>query len=423
MKKIIFAFTLLITVCLTSFLLIEQNEDITIDDIEHIVLKLDLPAEEKTDYIYGFPLDTFSAHHSVVQQNQSLSDILLQHHISHQQIFLLAERVKDVFDVRRIRAGNPYTIFKTQEKGDTACYMVYEKNKIDYVVFHLNLSDSITAEEKSKPTEIKRQTASGVINSSLYLTLQEQGYSSELALKLSDIYAWSIDFYRIQKGDFFKVVYDEKFVEGQSVGVENIITSNFNHQGSDFYAFQFMQDSILDYYDDEGKSLRKAFLKAPLKFSRISSRFTQRRFHPVQKRYKAHLGTDYAAPRGTPIQATGDGVVSEARFKQYNGNYVKIRHNATYATQYLHMTKIASGVRAGTRVRQGQTIGYVGSTGLATGPHVCYRFWKNGQQVDPYKQKIPASKPVKSENMEDFKKVKDEQLKELNPIAVEQGAV
>lgn len=423
MKKIIFAIVFLIVVCLTSFLLIEQNEDITIDHVELIISKLNLPADQETTYLYGFPLDAFSAQHNIVQRHESLSDILLQHHISHQQIFLLAERVKHVFDVRRIRAGNPYTIFTTQEKGDTACYMVYEKNKIDYIVFHLDLTDSVTAEERSKPTEIKRQTAAGIINSSLYLTLQEQGYSSELALKLSDIYAWSIDFYRIQKGDFFKVVYDEKFVEGESVGVENIITSNFNHQRNDFYAFQFMQDSIFDYYDDEGKSLRKAFLKAPLKFSRISSRFTHRRFHPVQKRYKAHLGTDYAAPRGTPIQATGDGVVSEARFKQYNGNYVKIRHNSAYSTQYLHMTKIASGIRPGSRVRQGQTIGYVGSTGLATGPHVCYRFWKNGQQVDPYRQKIPASKPVKSENMEDFKKVKDEQLKELNTIAVEQGAV
>jgi len=212
----------------------------------------------------------------------------------------------------------------------------------------------------------------------------------------------SIDFYRIQKGDRFRAIYTVKMVNGEAVGVDEIQAAIFDHMDAPYYAFLFAQGSKVDYFDEDGNSLRKAFLQAPLKFSRMTSGYTTRRFHPVQKRWKAHLGTDYAAPTGTPIMAVGDGIVTEARYSKFNGNYVKIKHNSTYTTQYLHMSKIGSGVKAGVRVRQGQTIGYVGSTGLATGPHVCFRFWKYGKQVDHRQEKIPPSEPIKDAYKEAF---------------------
>jgi murein DD-endopeptidase MepM/ murein hydrolase activator NlpD len=233
---------------------------------------------------------------------------------------------------------------------------------------------------------------------------------------LVDVYAWQIDFFRIQKGDWFKVIYEEKLVDGQPVGVGKILAVQFKHEGRQFQAYYFDQGSGTDYFDEEGNSLRKAFLKAPLNFTRISSRYTPRRFHPVQKRWKAHLGTDYAAPTGTPIQTVGDGVVVEAGYNSGNGNYVKVKHNGTYTTQYLHMSRIAKGMRKGAHVKQGQTIGFVGSTGLATGPHLCFRFWKNGKQVDALKVEIPPSEPIESEHLDTFNQVKERYAQRLATI-------
>jgi len=280
----------------------------------------------------------------------------------------------------------------------------------------------VTIEQKDV-IETRREVA-GVITSSLYQTLIDIDCSAGLAMEMSEIYAWSIDFYRIQKGDRFKVIFTEKWVEDTRVGIGAIEACFFEHHKENFYAFPFEQDQVIDFFDENAKSLRKAFLKSPLKFGRISSSFTMRRYHPVQKRWKAHLGTDYAAPTGTPILAVGDGKVIEARYKKFNGNYVKIKHNGTYTTQYLHMSKFASGVRSGKFVRQGDIIGYVGSTGLATGPHVCFRFWKNGKQVNHRTQKLPASIPVKKEllpqftaNMDTLKFQLDEILFEIKAAA------
>jgi murein DD-endopeptidase MepM/ murein hydrolase activator NlpD len=237
-------------------------------------------------------------------------------------------------------------------------------------------------------------------------------------LKLSEIYAWAVDFYRIQKGDMFKVIYEEKLVEDEVIGMGRVIAAYFQHYGDDYYAVYFEQGNAADYFDENAKSLRRAFLKAPLKYSRISSRFSMKRFHPVQKRYKPHLGTDYAAPRGTPIMATGDGKVVKSGYTKGNGNYVKIRHNSVYSTQYLHMQKIKSGIKRGVRVRQGEVIGYVGSTGLATGPHVCYRFWKNGSQVDALKIKVPPSLPVDKKYIEAYDSLKVKMVAELDSILI-----
>jgi murein DD-endopeptidase MepM/ murein hydrolase activator NlpD len=257
--------------------------------------------------------------------------------------------------------------------------MVYEPNAIDYIIF--KFGDTLSVDVR-KP----------------------------------DIFGWVVDFQRLQKGDKFKLIYQENQVEGVSIGIKQIDGIYFEHFGNDYYAFPFDQGDGVDFFDENGKSLRKALLKYPIEFTRISSRFNLNRFHPVQKRWKAHLGTDFAAPRGTPIRSVGDGIVLEAQYKSNNGNYVKIKHNSTYTTQYLHMSKIASGVRAGTRVRQGETIGYVGSTGLATGPHLCYRFWKNGRQVDALRADLPASQPVKKDRLESFETIKQQLTEKLHAI-------
>jgi murein DD-endopeptidase MepM/ murein hydrolase activator NlpD len=244
----------------------------------------------------------------------------------------------------------------------------------------------------------------------------EYGGSPELVDRLVDVFAWQVDFFRIQKGDRFKVIYEEEQVDGEAVGIARIKGGYFEHFDKEYYAVHYDQGSGVDYFDESGNSLRKTFLRAPLNFTRISSRYSGRRYHPVLKRFKAHLGTDYAAATGTPIRTVGDGVVLEATYHKGNGNYVKVKHNSTYTTQYLHMSKIASDVRKGTRVSQGQTIGYVGSTGLATGPHLCFRFWKSGVQVDALKVEVPPSEPIHSKHERTFNYVRDKIIAQLNEV-------
>lgn len=350
---------------------------------------------------FGIDLEGFHVEKGKIQPNQFLADILLPYNISYARIAALAEKSKRSFDIRRLNAGKNYTLICSEDSAElTAKFFIYEASAVNYVVY--DLQDTMDIYLGQRPIDLEEREASGIITSSLYETLMQQDLSPALAMELSDIYAWTIDFYRIQKKDFFKIIYTVKKVNGEAVGIDEIKAALFDHQDEPYYAFQFEQEGSMDYFDETGNSLRKAFLQAPLKFSRMTSGYTKRRFHPVQKRWKAHLGTDYAAPTGTPIMAVGDGVVTEARYKTYNGNYVKIKHNSTYTTQYLHMSKIASGIKPGTRVRQGQTIGYVGSTGLATGPHVCFRFWKNGEQVDHRREKIPPSEPIKPAYEEAF---------------------
>jgi murein DD-endopeptidase MepM/ murein hydrolase activator NlpD len=362
---------------------------------------------------YGIELDSLDIIQVELGKNQFLADILTPHNVDWSVIDKLAAKSRGVFDIRRMKAGNPVAILK---KDDNVHYFIYEKNKADYVVF--DLRDSVRIYEGRKKVETLTRKASGTIYSSLFETVYENDLPIELAIKMSEIYAWSIDFFRIQKGDAFRIIFDEQFVDGESIGVSTIHGAWFRHSDEDFYAITFTQDEITDFYDEQGGSLRKAFLKAPLKYSRISSGFSLKRFHPVLKRYRAHLGIDYAAPQGTPIHAVGDGVVLEARYKKGNGNYVKIRHNNTYSTQYLHMSRFAKGIKSGKFVKQGDVIGYVGSTGLATGPHLCFRFWQNNKQVNPLSVDIPPSEPVKEENKAVYAKIRDEMIRALNSIPV-----
>lgn len=336
-----------------------------------------------------------------VKRNQPLIEILKSYNAPDKFLRQLSTIDKKVFNTGRIIPGRKYTIISNPDS--TARAFIYEPDPTQYVV--LNFSDTLYVDVCRREVVSVERHISGTIQSSLSETIYELGKNDALTNSIVDVFAWVIDFQHLYPGDRFKVVYSEKQVDGKTIGIEKIITASFEHQGRTFNAFSYDQGSGIDYFDEEGKSLRKAFLRYPIEFTRISSRYSLNRFHPVQKRYKAHLGTDFAAPTGTPIKSVGDGIVLEARYTSANGNYVKIRHNGTYTTQYLHMSRIAPGIKPGTHVRQGQWIGNVGSTGLATGPHLCFRFWKNGVQVDALRVDLPEATPIRSENMEEFGQV------------------
>ncbi len=365
------------------------------------ITPLELPVSSFIDPIeiprveFGFNFNDFDVVQDTIRKGDSFGQLLFNNNLGYSEIANITAAVKDSFNARKLDINKQYTILRSDDSLNKPQVFIYQPNRIEYVV--VDFRDTIVAQRKSKPVTIIKNTASGVINSTLSETIEEQGLSYNIANDLSSIYAWTIDFFKLQKGDRFKIVYTEKYIDDTTyVGVDQIQSAYFEHNERPFYAFQFVADTINnipDYFDEEAKTLRKAFLKAPLKFStRISSRFSRRRFHPVQRRWKAHKGTDYAAQRGTQIISTANGTVTKSGYTRGNGNYVKIRHNATYSTQYLHMSKRKA--KVGDFVKQGEVIGYVGSTGLASGPHVCYRFWKNGAQVDPYKQKLPEAKPM-----------------------------
>lgn len=363
---------------------------------------------------YGHEVDSYTIYEGKVKRNQNLSEILSDFNISYQDLHTLSGRAKEVYDVRKLKAGSKFSIIHNNDSLKTARQFIFEPSPTEYVVY--NFADSVFAKLEKKHVEVRERVMAAEINSSVYNSIVDLGSSPILVNQLVDVYAWQVDFFRIAKGDKFKIIFEEQIVDGNVIGIGEIKGAYFEHIGKGYYAIPFQSGEKLDYFDEKGNSLRKTFLKAPLNFSRISSRYSPRRFHPVQKRYKAHLGTDYAAPTGTPIRTVGDGVVLEARYHGGNGNYVKIRHNSNYTTQYLHMSKIASGIRPGVKVEQGKTIGYVGSTGLANGPHLCFRFWKNGRQVDALKVDVPSSSGIDSTYMADFRIVSDNIQTQLNKI-------
>jgi murein DD-endopeptidase MepM/ murein hydrolase activator NlpD len=361
--------------------------------------------------VYGIPTDSLEIVEGVVERGESLSQILAAYNILPPTIYALAQKAKGVFNVRRISYNRHYTILHLRDSAQTAQYFIYEPNELSYVVYDLRGELAVTLQERER--RVVEQTLTGEIRRSFFEDVVAAGGSAQLVNLVADIYAWRLNLSRVQPGDTFKIIYEEKQVNGVAYGIGKVKAAYFSHSGRPLYAIGFDQGRGLDYFDQHGKSLKKAFLKEPLEYTRISSRFSNNRFHPVQKRYKPHLGTDFAAPRGTPIRTVGDGRVLEARYTRGNGYFVKIRHNKTYSTQYLHLSKFAKGIRAGARVRQGQTIGYVGSTGLATGPHLCYRFWKNGRQVDALREKLPLADPVQKKHLAEFNALKEETVKRL----------
>jgi len=383
------------------FILSNINNEKTTKEIDEVVPKVIEP-----EYAYGILVDSFNVTKGVVKQGQTLGEILYANHIDHPQIAEIVNKSKGIFDVRRVNAGKEFTIICVDDSTEKACYFIYQEDPINYVV--MDLTNEIDVYRGKKEVTTKVNVAYGDINSSLWLTIQEQNLSPKIAAELSTIYAWTIDFFKIQKGDAFKVYYENKYIDDEYIGIGRILASEFTHKGQNFYSFYYREnENFGDYFDEKGRTLRKAFLKAPVDYKRISSRYSKRRKHPVTGRWKGHFGTDYAADRGTPIVTTANGTIMSASYTKNNGNFVKVRHNGTYTTQYLHMSKIKPGIRKGVYVKQGETIGYVGSTGLATGPHVCYRFWVNGKQVDPYKQDLPPGDPIKEENREVYMIAKD----------------
>lgn len=364
---------------------------------------------------YGFPEDSFLIETGVVKSNQYLSQILNVRGVGMGTIDKIARKSKSVFDVRKIKSGNRFTVFSTPDSISEARYFVYENSATNYTVFEL--FDSLHIYQGEKEIQTRLRTAQGVVETSLWNTMINSGQDPMLALELSDIFAWTIDFFAIQKGDRFRVIYDEQFVDSVSIGIGEIYAVQFDHYGEENYAFIFDQDNRMDYFDEKGASLRKAFLKAPLKFSRISSRFSHSRMHPVLRIRRPHHGIDYAAPKGTPVMSIGDGtVIARAYQRRGGGNYLKVKHNSVYTTTYMHLSGYAKGVTTGSRVEQGQVIGYVGSTGLATGPHLDFRVHKNGSPIDPLKVKAPPVEPVKEENLERYNVVKDSLMNEIQKI-------
>ncbi|WP_299096050.1 M23 family metallopeptidase [Winogradskyella sp.] len=350
---------------------------------------------------FGFDLKKFEFKRDTVRRGDTFGIILERNNIGYPEIFQIAEKAKDTFDIAtKLQVGKPYTLLFDKKRINDSIQkpttFIYQQNLEDYVV--IDFKDSIQAYTRTKPITYVEKTATGVIENNISETLENKGLSQVLAYKMADdIYAWTIDFRRLQPGDRFKVIYTDKYINDTIyAGVHNVKAAYFEHNGDSLYAFQFKTDSIkniVDYFNEDAKNLRRAFLKMPVKFGRLSSRYNlNRRIAYYGYKVRPHKGTDFAAPVGTPIMATANGTVIESTRRGGNGKYVKIRHNATYSTQYLHMK--AQNVKKGQYVRQGDIIGWVGMTGNTGGPHVCYRFWKNGKQVDPFKQKLPEAEPI-----------------------------
>ena len=341
------------------------------------------PKKEKIIKEFGFILNNYEVKKDTIDRGDSFGLILEKNELYYPKIFNIVNEVKKVFDIRRVNVGRPYTILYSKDSIRKPEYFIYQPSSIDYLV--VSLGDSIYAEKKQKEVKLVEYEASGVIKSSLSETMQELGLSPLITNELSEIYAWNIDFFRLEKGDNFKILYTSKFIDDSIyIGLNRVHNAYFEHRGKPFYAIEYETDSIrgiTEYFDENGKNLRRAFLLSPVQFSRISSRYNLRRKIAYYGRVKPHYGTDFAAPVGTDIRATASGRVEKSGYTRANGYYIKIKHNATYSTQYLHMRK--KGLKVGTQVKQGDKIGEVGMTGYTSGPHVCYRFWKNGKQVDP----------------------------------------
>ena len=363
---------------------------------------------------YGIVIDSLLVVKDKVRKNQFLSDILASYRVDYPTIDLITRQSTLIFDVRKIRAGNNYTALCKNDSSKQLQYLIYEDSQSSYVVFDLH--DTIHVHTGEKEIKVTNKTASGLIRSSLWDAMVQCNTDPQLALELSDVYAWTIDFFGIQKGDYFKVIYEELSVEDKFIGFGRIHSAVFNNEGRDYYAFYFVQENQGDYFDDKGQSLRRTFLKAPLHFKRISSHYSHSRMHPILKVRRPHLGVDYAADYGTPVQTVGDGTVVSAGRDGAAGNMVKIRHNGTYTTAYLHLSKFGPGIRKGTHVKQGDVIGYVGSSGRSTGPHLDFRFYQNGNPVDPLKVQSPPAEPVKASYLSEYWKIVTEYKTKLDSI-------
>ena len=378
-----------------------------------------LPIPEKFVYEFGYRLNDYNVINDTLKSGENFGEILSRNRIGSSKIYEIVTKIKDSFNIRSLKAGIPYTILTKKDSTQEAQVFIYRQSRINYTI--IDFKDSIiTVLNGKRPIKTKIKTASGLITTHLSHAIESQGLSPYLTYKMADeVFAWAIDFSKLQKNDKFRLIYEQFYIEDTiPVGIGKIKAAYFEHNDNPFYAFNYMVDSThktFDYFDDNAKVLRRQFLKMPVKFSRISSKYNlKRRIAYYGNKIKAHKGTDYAAPVGTPIEATANGTVIESKYAGGNGNYVKIRHNSTYTTQYLHMSKRA--VKTGDYVKQGQVIGYIGMTGNTGGPHVCYRFWKNGLQIDPLKEKLPSSEPMRKDKIPAY-------LKFIEPLKMELDSI
>ena len=363
---------------------------------------------------YGFPIDSFIVQNGKVGSGQHLSSILSSYGVGLGTVDTLARKSVGVFDLRKIREGNSYTVFHSRDSLKKPLFFVYEISPVHYAVFQLTDSLRVYAGQKEVKYVIKK--SQGVIESSLWNTMKANNIDPMLALNLENVYAWTIDFFSLQKGDRFRLIYDEIYVDSVSIGINNIYAAQFDYYGKEIYAFRFEKNDSTGYYNEKGENLQKEFLKAPLKFYRISSGYSSGRMHPILRIVRPHHGVDYAAPKGTPVMSIGEGTVISKGWAGGGGNTVKIRHNSAYTTQYMHLAGYADGISVGSRVRQGQVIGYVGSTGLSTGPHLDFRVYRDGSAVNPLTIESPPALPVDPKYMPEYSAMKDSLLKELQTI-------
>lgn len=384
----------------------DENKGIYKEEIAHHILCLN--PEKK----FGIVLDSFQVESDRIHWHQNLTEILSQYGFENYSPYEISREISKVFDVTKFKAGNPYHFyFSKKDSTKNVSYFVYEHTPKEYL--KVSLGSSIRVEELNRESRMVRKECTGEIKTSLWHTMKDNDINPTLALELSEIYAWSINFFRLSEGDRFRVIYKEEFVDSTSLGISEICAAYFIHEGEKYYAIPFVQDSTRDFYDLEGNSLRREFLKAPLRFNRISSGYSHSRMHPILNYRRPHRGVDYAAPAGTPIHAIGDGTVIDKGYAKGAGYYLKIRHNSVYITGYNHLSGYAKGMREGIQVKQGETIGYVGSTGYSTGPHLDFRFWKNGHPVNPLKVEAPPVEPIKKSNLDSFRKVKENWLNTL----------
>lgn len=411
MKKLVFTGIFLI-VAILGIVLLRCNTGSAGDctETDSTVIKRD------TLYRYGLPIELFAAKYDTIRPRQTLAEVLMAYGLSAQKIYNLTTQCPDtVFDVRKVRAGQPCALLSDLDSMGTPRYFVYEINAKEYAVFDL-VTDTVT--RGALPTSWHERSAQGTVESSLWNAMLDGGASPQLAVMLSHIFGWTIDFFGIQKGDHFSLIYEQEYVEDRPLNNFRIRAASFCASDSMYYAIPFVQDGEELYYNEKGNSLEGAFLKAPLDYYRISSRFTNSRYHPVLKRYRAHHGVDYAAPTGTPVYAIGSGkVIAKGYQANGGGNYVKIRHNSTYTTSYMHLSRFAKGLQVGDHVAQKEVIGYVGSTGLSTGPHLDFRVYENGKPINPLTIKSQPKKPISEANKADFRVVCDSLVERLHHIS------
>lgn len=364
--------------------------------------------------LYGIAIDSFHIEEGVIRRDQTIGQIIQQYSTPSGSMEQLLDVDRNVFDLRKIRMGNPYTLFLSNDSLRQIRYLVYEHSPVDYVVF--DFMDSLKVDVRQKEIITQQKSVFGKIEHSLWETVMSNQINPLVALELSEIYAWTIDFFGLQPEDSFSIIYDELYVDSLFIGMGDIHAAYFRHGGKDLYAIPFMQDSIISFFDADGNSLRRAFLKAPLRFTRISSRYSSARLHPILRIVRPHYGVDYAAPVGTPVYSIGDGRVVEASYDSGSGRIVKITHNSVFSSAYLHLSRFAEGIKAGVYVKQGDLIGYVGSTGLSTGPHLDFRVYQNGSPINPLTMDSPPVDPIKPENLVAFDSVKIATISRLNEI-------